>query len=478
MPISPAFARVQNFDVPTYPNIGARVDPSVFSNLASLGESIGNRREQDAIAGIMAGATDDKGNLDLNKAATALALSGRDPIKYINALTLQRGELSREAANKASEAYHNALIGLTQQQRDIQKAAEERARQQFEEGETKIDTGGVLRPPGVYRVPRGGTGAPTFTPFPNAPGVGPQSAIEPSQQLALPLEPNPEEAPPYQVAGPPMPPPTQPATPAPSVEITRAQKATPDFDEKYLAMLPNEAARNLVRGIATYKIDPNTFTGKDREDLVGAATLYTRGAYDQTEFQKRQTPPGAEVQSRIGLGKAFLDKAPNLRARIESGELSGPQGKTLAMISQGGPGELRRAIDEGSEALLRGLTGAGMNMQEQADYKRRYGWNVLDTQDTSLRKLNELETALRYVSTEVGKGRGGEDMLKDFRSKFGQEVVPGPKKVQNDAEVNALVGQGKAALDAAPTPEARASAVAKVHRILKDRGVPPQYWPQ
>ncbi|MES2392670.1 MAG: hypothetical protein V4555_13575, partial [Acidobacteriota bacterium] len=39
---------------------------------------------------IMRGATDSSGNLDLNKAATAIALSGRDPAKFLTLLEAQR----------------------------------------------------------------------------------------------------------------------------------------------------------------------------------------------------------------------------------------------------------------------------------------------------------------------------------------------------------------------------------------------------
>jgi hypothetical protein len=78
--------------------------------------------------------------------------------------------------------------------------------------------------------------------------------------------------------------------------------------------------------------------------------------------------------------------------------------------------------------LIRGLTGAGMNIQEAQNYARRYQFSPIDTQATALSKLDDLERALRYVATEIGKGRGGDDFLKGYRSQHGTtgETTAGP----------------------------------------------------
>jgi hypothetical protein len=165
------------------------------------------------------------------------------------------------------------------------------------------------------------------------------------------------------------------------------------------------------------------------------------------------------------LAKGFIEIAPQIKKRLQNDEINSAEGRILAVVGQGGPGEIRRAIDEGSEALLRGLTGAGMSANEAVNYQRRYQFNVYDTKDTQLRKLNELERALRYVSTEVGKGRGGEDLLKDFTTQFGKEVVEVPK-IKNEAEANRLIGQARNALQRDPGQRD------EIIKRLRDRGVP------
>jgi hypothetical protein len=513
MAINPFSGRLVPFDPPRYPAVAPDIG-AFATGLGTLGQAIGNRREEAEIAGIMQSATDAQGNLDLNKAATAIALSGRDPIRFINALTAQKGEVRGERAQKALEEHYRATEKLMQEQRDLEK-------KRYEEGAVTTHPPSLLQPGYTIRTPPGQ--APVITPFtvPTAP-PGPQSAIEnPNEAYAfagpppppvpppvppgnIPLQPvspnnplgprpvqlplplDPENAPPYQVAGPPTAPPTRPpenvpeARPRvdiwpPPVEVSRPEK-TSTFNDKYLATLPSEAARTIVKGVANYEIDPGSFGPKDREDILAAAKLY-RPDYNQNEYQKRQSPPSGEIAARVGLGKAFLDRIPNIQARIEAGELDTMQGRTMAYAGQGGPGELRRAIDEGAEALLRGLTGAGMSQSEANNYARRYQVNFVDTKETQLRKLSELENALRYVGTAVGQGRGGEDFLKDYQSKF-NKPVGGAARVSSDKEVNDLVSKAKAKLDEAPNSEARARAVGQVHKILQERGVPPQYWPR
>ena len=84
------------------------------------------------------------------------------------------------------------------------------------------------------------------------------------------------------------------------------------------------------------------------------------------------------------------------------------QGRMAAHFGQGLPAEVSNMIANGAEALLRNLTGAGMSQSEASDYAQRFKYRVIDTKDTQLRKLRGLDEALRYVVTEVGKGRGGE----------------------------------------------------------------------
>lgn len=115
----------------------------------------------------------------------------------------------------------------------------------------------------------------------------------------------------------------------------------------------------------------------------------------------------AEVAARSGMSKSFLDQAPSIREALAAGELSGPKNAAKGMAGIGRQGELRRQIDSGSEALLRNLTGAGMNESEARNYIRRYQFSPTDTPAQQVSKLDQLARELRYVETEIRRGRGG-----------------------------------------------------------------------
>lgn len=432
--------------------------PIDFSAIGDIGRMYGQYRDRQEVGRLLQGAVDPKtGALDLNRAATALAVSGRDPDNYLRAATAQEGLRRGEAAQRALEQHYL-------EQARANREAERQRQQQFDQPPPTIVPPSLMSPGGAYSVPRDITQPPTYRPFP--PGVAPAPAT-PAPQTALPGGPsfasfNPEEAPPYRVAGPPQPPPQQPAAAAPAAPATQPA-ATPSRNDAFLQRLP-PAAQTIVKGVAEYEIDPATIQGKDREEVIAAAKTY-RPDYSMSEYQKRGTPPSGEVASRIGLAKAFIDRVPQIKERLQADELNSAGGRAMAMVGQGGPGELRRVIDEGSESLLRGLTGAGMSANEATNYARRYQFSLIDTKETQLRKLNELENALRYVTTEVGKGRGGEDLLKGFSSQFGKSVVEVPK-VKSETEANALVGKARDALKRDPGQRD------EIVKRLRDRGVP------
>lgn len=127
----------------------------------------------------------------------------------------------------------------------------------------------------------------------------------------------------------------------------------------------------------------------------------------------------SETAARVGLTKSFLDEIndttdaqgnlkPGLRSRITSGEMTGGIfNPAMAWAGLGTQAEVRRKVDSGADALLRALTGAGMNLTEAQDYTRRYRFSPRDTVGQSLSKLDQLERELKYTMTEVTRGHGG-----------------------------------------------------------------------
>jgi len=127
----------------------------------------------------------------------------------------------------------------------------------------------------------------------------------------------------------------------------------------------------------------------------------------------------AETAARIGLGQNFLGKLDDtvdpktqqthkgLLSRVAAGEATGPIDYLIGQAGYGGQGEIHREIAAGSEALLRNLTGAGMNKEEAAAYVNRYQPSWRDTAETLTSKLKQLREQLQSVNEVVGRGRGG-----------------------------------------------------------------------
>jgi hypothetical protein len=126
-----------------------------------------------------------------------------------------------------------------------------------------------------------------------------------------------------------------------------------------------------------------------------------------------------EVAARIGLGRSFLGQLedskdpvtgadkPGIMSGVNAGEATGPIDYLTGKIGYGRPGELHRQIASGAEALLRNLTGAGMNLTEAQEYVSRYRPSISDNSETLASKMTQLQRELQTVMETVGLGRGG-----------------------------------------------------------------------
>ena len=119
-------------------------------------------------------------------------------------------------------------------------------------------------------------------------------------------------------------------------------------------------------------------------------------------------PLPAEMSSRVALAGKFLDEAPAIRAKIESGMATDTlEGKAKTYFNAGEQGEIARKVKSGTDALLRSLTGAGMPVAEAQKYVARYEITPLDTKDTALSKFDQLHDELTRSEQEAFRGRGG-----------------------------------------------------------------------
>ena len=119
----------------------------------------------------------------------------------------------------------------------------------------------------------------------------------------------------------------------------------------------------------------------------------------------------AEVGARIGLGEGFLANFDELKKKATdffSGNAV-EQAKRRGQIAfnTGEGGKLWRDVETGKEALIRGLTGAGMAHAEAENQASRYGISQWDTAYDVQTKLDGLKRDLENVAKGIYKVRGG-----------------------------------------------------------------------
>lgn len=117
----------------------------------------------------------------------------------------------------------------------------------------------------------------------------------------------------------------------------------------------------------------------------------------------------AEVGGRVGLAQAFTGFLPEINKGLDEGVLTRLSGRTQMLTGVGDPeaASILRRIEVGKEALLRGLTGAGMGINEARDYADRWSPSVRDSAATIRDKVRMLEYSLNNVQEIVTRSRGG-----------------------------------------------------------------------
>lgn len=134
---------------------------------------------------------------------------------------------------------------------------------------------------------------------------------------------------------------------------------------------------------------------------------------DETRTSLEPIPGGpgeqisAEQAARIGMARNFLTKVPELREKIAAGEITGPVDQMAARAGLGEKGQIYQQMQSGVDALIRYMTGAGMNITEAEAYASRYLPTVRDTADTAAQKLDRLAEELQSAEAVAMRGRGG-----------------------------------------------------------------------
>lgn len=130
------------------------------------------------------------------------------------------------------------------------------------------------------------------------------------------------------------------------------------------------------------------------------------------EYQKEQKLAGAgvsqlpgEMGARIGLGDQFLTELPGIRNQVTRWT-AGERAQFAA--GMGKPAEVWRRMETGKEALIRQLTGAGMQLAEAQNQAARYQLRADDSPETIVSKIDGLERDLLAVRSGAIGARSGE----------------------------------------------------------------------
>lgn len=116
-------------------------------------------------------------------------------------------------------------------------------------------------------------------------------------------------------------------------------------------------------------------------------------------------PIAAEVASRVGLAKGFLEKYDDIHSKLE--KLGTVSGRLGLLVGTGEAAEIERHIETGAEALIRQLTGAGKSQEEATSYAKRYLPSPFDQAFDTKSKLEGLRYDLEHAVSGVMEGRGG-----------------------------------------------------------------------
>lgn len=133
---------------------------------------------------------------------------------------------------------------------------------------------------------------------------------------------------------------------------------------------------------------------------------------DETRTTLEPIPGGpgqhisAEQAGRIGMVDTFLQEAPTLRQKIASGETTGVLDRAAAGNGIGKQGQVYQDLQSGVDALVRMMTGAGMNQTEAQEYAGRYLPTYKDTAETATQKFDRLVRELESQRSVVLRGRG------------------------------------------------------------------------
>lgn len=160
---------------------------------------------------------------------------------------------------------------------------------------------------------------------------------------------------------------------------------------------------------AARKRGPASFQEFDAAKERGYTAARTPAEYEREKAEitkKADKSLPAELGARVALSQSFLDEADDLRKKVAAGTVTGLWDAATAASGRGEQGEVLRKIKSGSEAIVRNLTGAGMNESEARARVTQYEPSWRDDAATVLSKFDMLRDQLFRIEAEAYRGRG------------------------------------------------------------------------
>lgn len=117
-------------------------------------------------------------------------------------------------------------------------------------------------------------------------------------------------------------------------------------------------------------------------------------------------PPSAETAAKLGLANGFLDNYDAILQSAQAGEMTGTGWITGVQLGRGNGGAQYRNLLQGTEALVRLLTGAGMSEGEARSRVQQFEPAALDDAPTLVSKISGLKQALDNVKGAVADRAG------------------------------------------------------------------------
>lgn len=182
-------------------------------------------------------------------------------------------------------------------------------------------------------------------------------------------------------------------------DLREYQQATKDgFTGTFMDYMVKmkEAGRNQINIDTGVKL-PNGYRWKNPENQDAGVEPIPGGPAEEIP---------AELAARVGMTDSFLGQFDDLKKQIEEGGVTGLWDRAKAGMGIGSQGEVYRRMQSGADALMRLLTGAGMNETEARSYAERYLPTYRDNAESATSKLEQLKRELLSARKMVLRGRG------------------------------------------------------------------------